>query len=99
MMELLKDLVEYGAIGLVAVVALGWARRMYLDMKTMRETHQADIQAMREAFAEEREMYQQSMDALRERLITKAETWVTKFHDQLDAQTKVMDALERRWGR
>jgi hypothetical protein len=81
MIELLKDLAESGVIGLVAVIALRWAMRMYQDMQKMQKAHQ------------------QAMEALRERLITKAETWMEKYHELAKAQNELLDAIERRYGR
>lgn len=77
MTELLQSLGDYGAIGLIAIVALGWAYRLYRDLQKER----------------------QRMDALRERYITKAETWMNKYHDMAKAQTSMLEAFERRYGK
>jgi hypothetical protein len=92
MIELLKGLSEYGAIGLVSVVSLGWAWRLYRDMKTTQAESRKEVHALQTE-------HRQEMEALRERYITKAETWMSKYHELSKAQNEVLDAIERRYGR
>jgi hypothetical protein len=92
-------LLQSGVLGIVALIALLVARKLYLDLAKSRkakdelhEKHKAEINAIHERHKEE-------MKALEERYITKAETWMGQYHDLAKAGFEIADAQERRYGR
>ena len=80
-LEVLKNLLGYGVLGVVAVLAVLFAR--YKDkeakaaQKTLEDLH-ASYQAKLEA---SNQAHRVEIEALLERYISKAETWMEKFHE------------------
>ena len=75
----------YGAMGVMTLVSMLVARKLYIDREADRKKHAEDL------------------DKLQERLTTKAETWMTKYHELanslhivLESMTKRYDSQERR---
>lgn len=107
---IVEVLLRSGVLGIVALVTLLVARKLYLDLAKLRaskdalhEKHKEEISALHEAQKERlREIlavHKEEMKALEERYITKAETWMQQYHDLAKAGFEIADAQERRYGR
>ena len=99
MSELISKFLEYGILGMIALLA------MYIAFRKDRENlalHE-EKDALHTAHAERLETlvtdHKNEMTALEERYITKAETWMHRHHELASAQNELLVSLERRYGR
>ena len=85
-----KAFLVYGPLGLICVIMLLIAWRLYRDLMTERTRHTGEMNA-------ERERHAQEMRELEERYITKAETWMEKTHELAKSINQVLDSVSRHY--
>jgi hypothetical protein len=90
--EIVKAFLENGLFGVVAALAISFGWRMYRDRIASEKASQERIDKLTKD-------HQLEMQALEQRYITKAETWMQQFHDLARSGFEVADAVERRYGR
>jgi len=78
MSELAKAFVDYGALGIVALVSLAMTMKLYRDNVAERKTNREE------------------MHTLEERYITKADTWMEKYHQHQESMNRLLEALSKR---
>jgi predicted transcriptional regulator len=87
---LAKAFLVYGPLGLICIIMLLIAWRLYRDLTTERASHTKEMNT-------ERERHAQEMRELEERYITKAETWMDKNHELAKSINQVLDSVSRRY--
>lgn len=99
MSEIISKFLEYGVLGMIALLAMWVAWRKDREFNDL--TKEKD--ALHKEHAERLETlttdHKNEMMALEERYITKAETWMQQHHELARAQNEVLTAMERRYGR
>ncbi len=90
---------EHGVLGVVALLAIWFAIRKDREVASVVAEKDALHGAHAAAIAELNLTHKAEMEALQERYITKAETWMSKYHEMTDSQNDVLISLERRWGK
>jgi choline-glycine betaine transporter len=85
-----KAFLVYGPLGLICLIMLFIAFRLYKDLTTERERHTKEMNAMRDNHAQE-------MRELEERYVTKAETWMDKNHELAKSINQVLESVSKRY--
>ena len=89
-------LLVYGPLGLMALVSMLIAIKLYKDREADRVKHDEAIKALRAEMAEERERAKADMEKFQERHIVKAESWMEKYWEISKAQTAVLESFSKR---
>lgn len=92
MNDIVGAFLEHGLLGVVTLIALWFAFKKDREATALHEAHAESTAALNATHKSE-------MEALQERYITKAETWMSKYHEMADSQNEVLISLERRWGK
>jgi hypothetical protein len=92
MTDLVGTFLEHGLLGVVSLIALWFAYKKDREAVALHESHAERVTLLNADHAAE-------MKALQERYISKAETWMGKYHEMADGQNEVLISLERRWGK
>lgn len=87
-----KAFLVYGPLGLICLIMLYIAFRLYKDLTAERERHTKEMNA-------ERERHAQEMRELEERYVTKAETWMDKNHELAKSINQVLESVSKRYDR
>lgn len=85
MPEISKILIVYGPLGVLALLAIYVAIRLYRDREADRVKYEL-------AMKEEREKY----DALEERHITKSEGWMERYHELAQSMKQLLESVTKR---
>jgi len=85
MPELSKILIVYGPLGVLALLAIYVAIRLYRD-------READRVKFENALKEEREKYNE----LEERHINKAEGWMERYHELAQGMKQLLESVTKR---
>lgn len=91
------NLTVYGPLGIMALVAIIAATKLYFDRERDRAAFAAQLKTEREACEKERREAAEEYRTLEERYIAKAETWMGKYEEFAKAATAVVDAAMRRY--
>ncbi len=89
--DVLKTLLVYGPLGLFCALSLAG----YLQKDRAMVKMQKDFLDKQEALMKS---HKEEMAQMQERYITKAETWMEKYRERSEAQSNVIDALNKRQG-
>jgi len=89
--DVLKTLLVYGPLGLFCALSLAGYLRKDRAMVKMQKDFLDKQEALMKSHKEE-------MAQMQERYITKAETWMEKYRERSEAQSNVIDALNKRQG-
>lgn len=99
-MEAVKIILESGVLGAVAVLSLGAAWRLYRDRQEAERRHATELAKLNAehvlATRELRDQHGVEMATLRDRLVTKAESWMAKYYD---LATAIRETVERLGGK
>jgi len=99
MQEIISKFLEYGVLGIIALLAMAVAWRKDRENKTLNdekdELHKEHAARLTTLAGE----HKSEMMALEERYITKAETWMQQHYELSRAQNEVLTSMERRYGR
>jgi hypothetical protein len=85
--EIAKSLVVYGPLGIFCALSLGFA---YQKDRALAKAPK-DFLDKQEALAKQ---HKEETQALLERYITKAETWMNKYQELATSQHAVIDAIQ-----
>lgn len=99
MSEALQQLLNAGLAGAVAVLAIIFAWRKDREAKAATERVIVIQKDHADKMAELNKDHKAQMVAFEERYVTKAETWMSKYHELAEAAITVTDAVERRFGK
>jgi len=93
-----EKLFVYGPLGLLAGVCLLAAVRMFLLLSKERARFDADlkeqISAHQKEVREQDASHASELKALEERFISKAETWMQKYHEMASSQDATIKGLK-----
>lgn len=89
--EFVKQLASYGLLGVVSALSIAIAVSKDRQLTKERLQYMEKLEAKDKAHADE-------MHALEERYITKAETWMAKYHELMGSMNEVMEQLTKRVG-
>ncbi len=92
MSQVVGAFLEHGLLGIVTLIALWFAFKKDRENVALHKDHAAATDAMNKE-------HKLEVTAIQERYITKAETWMAKYHEMASSQVDVLSALERRWGK
>jgi len=87
--KLAESLLVYGPLGVISCASLFIA--VFKDRQLTKER-----QEFLAKLEELNHKHQEEMQSLEERYITKAETWMTKYHEISVAQASVLEALTKK---
>lgn len=87
--EVAGKLIVYGPLGIITLLMIIVTIQLYRDREADRKAHTAQLAA-------ERAEHTAQMKVMEDKYVTKAESWMQKYHDLADAQNKVLDSLTRR---
>lgn len=100
--QIARVFLVYGPLGVIALVSLWVSLKMYRDLTKERADflakHEALTSQCRAEVQELARLHKEEMHALEERYITKAETWMQKYHDIAAELSAVADTLARKRG-
>lgn len=85
MPEISKILIVYGPLGVLALLAIYVAIRLYRDREADRAKYAQDLK-------EEREKY----DELELRLISKSEAWMERYHELAQGMKQLLESVTKR---
>lgn len=88
-------LIVYGPLGIMALVAMLFALKVYRDMAIQRTEHKAAMAAKDAECKEERDTLNAELRKLEERFVTKAETMLTKNHEIMIATNAMVESITR----
>lgn len=95
----LKSFLEHGLLGCVAILCIYWAVRKDRECTTQTKEHSSKIEELSASHLEKLEAqdkaHQDEMRALGDRLITRSETMVEKYHDLARELKMLVDAMQR----
>ena len=84
-LEVLKNLLGYGVLGIVSVLAVLFARYKDREARRVEEKSQVQLAALHTLYQERIEAtskdHRVEVEVLLERYISKAETWVEKYNE------------------
>lgn len=89
----------WGPLGLYALVMTGFVIKLYRDNRADRAHYDAALTKERSDREVERKAFAEDYRKLEDRLVTKAETWMTQYSNFSTVATKVVDAAMRRYRR
>ena len=98
-LESTLNLTIYGPLGVLALLAIFVAVKLYFDARKDRATWQAQLNKEREECQKERKEHQDEMKKLEERYIAKAENALEKYHALAESLNRVLDSATRRYPR
>lgn len=84
--EIAKQLLAYGPLGLFTLIALFVAWRKDKELTDERKEHQKRMD-------EKDKAHQLEMNVLEEKYVSKAETWMAKYHELSTAQNETIEEL------
>lgn len=93
------NLTVYGPLGVLALLAIIVAIKLYLDHRKDRKEWQAAMDLQRKECETERKHYQEQMRQLEERYIAKADNALEKYHALAESLNRVLDSATRRYPR
>jgi ABC-type nickel/cobalt efflux system permease component RcnA len=99
MTVIVSKFLEYGILGLIALLAIWFAWRKDRDNKTLNEEKDELHKEHAVQLGTITSDHKAEMMALEERYITKAETWMQQHYELSRAQNEVLTSMERRYGR
>lgn len=97
--EATMNLTVYGPLGVLALLAIIVAIKLYLDGRKDRATWQAQLDKERADHKAELKGIQDQMHALEERYIAKADTNLEKYHSLAESLNRVLDSATKRYPR
>jgi len=97
--ELLKQFLQYGIVGTVAVLSLVVAYRQHKDAKESEKNRLLDAKGHTDTITKLTHDHADEMKALEERYIAKAEKWMEKNYELARELSQIAELLERRWGK
>lgn len=98
-LEATLNLTVYGPLGVLALLAIVVAVKLYLDHRKDRKDWQAQLDKERADCEVERKAHQAQMHQLEERYIAKAENALEKYHALAESLNRVLDSASRRYPR
>lgn len=85
-------LIVYGPLGIMTMISLFAALKLWKDGKEKDAVHRAAIEAKDKACADERKAMQDTIRALEDRIIAKAETWMERYGQLSTSLGTVIDS-------
>ncbi len=90
LLEIIGKLLSSGLTGLIAALFIALYLRKDKDLQAARKEAE-------ERLAKQAEIHKTEMSTLVDRYLVRSESWVTKYHETLAAQTEAMKALAGRF--
>lgn len=95
MEEVVKTFLQYGVVGLVALLGLWFGYRKDQELKEERNDHKEAMAKKNAEIVEMQNVHRKEMEVLHERHSVKAETWVQQYFESDDKKTDALQAVEQ----
>lgn len=93
MPDLSSVFIVYGPLGLMALVSILAAGKLYRDSRAERDKYDLALKVERDKCEAERQVYLKIIQGLEDRVTTKAETFMDKYAELTKSTNQVLDSL------